>query len=350
MPPTTSQPLQTQTSRTSWSTTLWTWARRNGFVLGLFAAVIIAFLFPQPGSRDGWLHPESISNFGIALILFLQGLSMPLEKVKRGAGNWRLHVIIQSFTFVVFPIVGLALQFIEPRIWTDEPQGIQQGFLYLCVLPSTVSTSVVLTSVARGNTAAAILSAAFSNIVGVVLTPLLVSFLMQATGQSGPIGPLLLQITCLTLLPFAVGVCLRRFIQTWIDANKGWVNLISNSVILFIVYTAFCDSVNERIWDKYGVVLTVGVLLSVAVLFGIMSLLIYLTSLAAKLNRDDWIAVYFCSVKKTLAMGVPLAILIFGSRADLSLILLPIMFYHPFQLFVNGFLANRWAREAGGER
>ncbi|HEX6564356.1 MAG TPA: bile acid:sodium symporter family protein, partial [Chthoniobacterales bacterium] len=308
MAPTTSAPPETRGSPAHWSATLWTWVRRNGFVIGLFGAVIIAFLLPQPGSRNGWLHPESISNFGIALILFLQGLSMPLEKVKRGAGNWRLHVIIQVFTFVVFPIVGLGFQLIEPHIWANEPQGIQQGFLYLCVLPSTVSTSVVLTSVARGNTAAAILSAAFSNIVGVVLTPLLVSFLMQATGQSGPIGPLLLQITCLTLLPFAIGVGLRRFIQAWIDANKSWVNLISNSVILFIVYTAFCDSVNERIWDKYGIVLTVGVLLSVALLFGIMSLLIYLTSLGAKLNREDSIAVYFCSVKKTLAMGVPLAI------------------------------------------
>jgi solute carrier family 10 (sodium/bile acid cotransporter), member 7 len=346
MTPTASAP-ETRESPAPWSATVWTWVRRNGFVIGLFAAVIIAFLFPEPGSRNGWLHPDLISNFGIALILFLQGLSMPLEKVKRGAGNWRLHVIIQLFTFVVFPIVGLGFQFIEPHIWVNEPQGIQQGFLYLCVLPSTVSTSVVLTSVARGNTAAAILSAAFSNIVGVVLTPLLVSFLMQATGQSGPIGPLLLQIACLTLLPFAIGVGLRRFIQAWIDANKSWVNLISNTVILFIVYTAFCDSVNERIWDKYGVVLTVGVFLSVALLFGIMSLLIYLTSLAAKLNREDGIAVYFCSVKKTLAMGVPLAILIFGSRADLSLILLPIMFYHPFQLFVNGLLANRWAREIG---
>ena len=350
MPPLTSAPLQTPGSRTSWSATFWTWVRRNGFIIGLFAAVIIAFLFPQPGSRNGWLHPELISNFGIALILFLQGLSMPLEKVKRGAGNWRLHVIIQLFTFVVFPIVGLCFQFVEPHIWVNEPLGIQQGFLYLCVLPSTVSTSVVLTSVARGNTAAAILSAAFSNIVGVVLTPLLVSFLMQATGQSGPMGPLLVQIACLTLLPFAVGVGLRRFIQAWIDANKGWVNLISNSVILFIVYTAFCDSVSERIWDKYGIILTVRVLLSVVLLFGVMSVLIYLTSFAAKLNREDWIAVYFCSVKKTLAMGVPLAILIFGSRSDLGLILLPIMFYHPFQLFVNGLLANRWAHEGGVKR
>src|SRR6201981_1725 len=289
------------------------WIKTNGFILGLFAVVGLAFLFPNPGSRNGWMHPELVQNVGIALILFLQGVSMPLEKVRKGAGNWKLHVIIQSFTFLIFPLVGLGFSFVLQALWPSEPPAVRQGFLYLCVLPSTVSTSVVLTSVARGNTAAAILSAAFSNIAGVILTPLLVSFLMQATGQSGPIGPLLLQITCLTLLPFAVGVCLRRFIRAWIDANKGWVNLISNSVILFIVYTAFCDSVNERIWDKYGVVLTLGVLLSVAVLFGIMSLLIYLTSLAAKLNREDWIAVYFCSVKKTLAMGVPLEILVFGS-------------------------------------
>ena len=348
LPPITTEPFQTPGSRTSWAARFWNSVRRNGFVLGLFAVVIVAFIFPEPGSRRGWLHPELISNFGIALILFLQGLSMPLEKVKRGAGNWRLHVIIQLFTFVVFPLVGLGFQLVVPRVWLSEPVGIQQGFLYLCVLPSTVSTSVVLTSVAHGNTAAAILSAAFSNIVGVVLTPLLVSFFMQATGQSGPIGPLLLQITLLTLAPFAVGVALRHFIQAWIDANKSWVNLISNSVILFIVYTAFCDSVSGRIWDKYGITLTIGVLVCVAFLFGTMSLLIHLVSLAAKLNREDGIAVYFCSVKKTLAMGVPLAMLIFGSRADLSLILLPIMFYHPFQLFVNGLLANRWAGERGG--
>jgi solute carrier family 10 (sodium/bile acid cotransporter), member 7 len=321
------------------------WIRSNGFILGLFGVVILAFLFPEPGARNGWLHPDLISDFGIALILFLQGLSMPLEKVRRGAGNWRLHVIIQVFTFVIFPIVGLGFQLLLPHIWAGEPEAIKQGFLYLCVLPSTVSTSVVLTSVAGGNTAAAILSAAFSNIVGVILTPLLVSLLMHATGHSGPIGPLLIQITMLTLLPFAVGTVLRHFVRDWVDANKRWINPVSNGVILFIVYTAFCDSVIEKIWDKYGVVLTVEVFLIVVSLFVTISLLIYLTSRVARLNREDSIAVYFCSVKKTLAMGVPLAMLIFGARADLSLILLPIMFYHPFQLFVNGLLANQWGKQ-----
>jgi solute carrier family 10 (sodium/bile acid cotransporter), member 7 len=324
-----------------------TWIKTNGFILGLFAVVLLAFIFPEPAARNGWMHPELVQNVGIALILFLQGLSMPLEKVRKGAGNLKLHVIIQSFTFLIFPLVGLGFGFVLQRIWPGEPTAVRDGFLYLCVLPSTISTSVVLTSVAGGNTAAAILSAAFSNIVGVVLTPLLVSLLMHATGKtaSGSFGPLLLEITMLTLLPFAAGVGFRPFIRQRVDANKKWVNRISNTVILFFVYSAFCDSVKEKIWHEYGLLLTVQILLCVTVLFGIVSLLIYLASHLARLNREDAIACYFCSVKKTLAMGVPLAILIFGSRIDLSLILLPIMFYHPFQLFTNGILANYWAKQ-----
>jgi sodium/bile acid cotransporter 7 len=300
-----------------------TWLKTNGFILGLFGVVLLAFIFPEPAASNGWLHPALVQNIGIALILLLQGISMPLEKVA----------------------FGMILQ----KIWPGEPPTVRDGFLYLCVLPSTVSTSVVLTSVAGGNTAAAILSAAFSNIVGVILTPLLVSLLIHATGKtgSGSLGPLLLDITMLTLLPFALGAGLRPFVRHWVDANKKWVNRISNSVILFFVYSAFCDSVKERIWHEYGLLLTVQILLCVAALFGIVSLLIYLATHLARLNREDTIACYFCSVKKTLAMGVPLAILIFGARTDLSLILLPMMFYHPFQLFTNGILANHWAKQRG---
>ena len=180
------------------------------------------------------------------------------------AGCWELAAArhYPGFHFCHFSDCRSGLQFLLSHLWTNEPEAIKQGFLYLCVLPSTVSTSVVLTSVAGGNTAAAILSAAFSNIVGVILTPLLVSFLMHATGHSGPIGPLLIQITMLTLLPFTVGVVLRHFVHHWVDANKRWINRISNGVILFIVYTAFCDSVAEKIWHKYGVILTAEVFLT----------------------------------------------------------------------------------------
>jgi solute carrier family 10 (sodium/bile acid cotransporter), member 7 len=323
-----------------------TWIRGNGFVLCLFLAVGLAFVFPGPGAQGGSLHAELVNNFGIALILFLQGLSLAVEKLKSGAGNWRLHLTIQVFTFGIFPLAGLLFHALVPLLWPSEPMAIREGFLFLCVLPSTVSTSVVLTAVARGNTLGALFNAAFSNILGVFLTPLLVHFLMQKTGQTAPFGPLLLKISLLTLLPFFVGMGLRKLVLPWVETWKAWFPRLSNAVIVFIVYSAFCDSVRERIWQQYGLTMTALVLLFVALLFAGMSLLINVSCLSLRLNQEDRIAAYFCSVKKTLAMGVPLAMLIFGNRSDLPLILLPIMFYHPLQLLVNGLFANHWARRA----
>ena len=322
------------------------WVRSNGFILGMAGAVALAFLFPAAGARGGALHADLVTNFGVAVILFLQGLSLALEKIRRGAGNWRLHGVIQAFTFVVFPLAGFALDGIVPRLWPGEPEAIRFGFLYLCVLPSTISTSVVLTSVARGNTAGALFNAALSNILGVMVTPLLIHLLMKTSGQSAPFGPLLFKILLLTLVPFAAGMWLRNFVAGWVEGHKAWVNRISNAVVLFIVYSAFCDSVQERIWDLYGAALVGRLFFLVVALFTAISLSVYGVCQALRLDREDEIAAYFCSVKKTLAMGVPLAALIFGPRSDLPLILLPIMLYHPLQLLVNGILANRWARSA----
>jgi sodium/bile acid cotransporter 7 len=221
------------------------WIRANAFIAGLFCVVVLAFLFPEPGANGGWLHAESHGDWGLALIMFLPGLSMPFEKARQAAGNWRLHILIQSFTFVIFPVVGFLIQLILPLIWRGEPAVIQEGFLYLCVLPFTVSTSVVYTSVAGGNTAAAVFRAALSNILGVFLTPALVGILMQVSGRTSSFGLLFLQIILLTLVPFVVGIILRPLGYRSIDQNKNWVNRISNAVILFIVYGAFC------LWDRF---------------------------------------------------------------------------------------------------
>lgn len=322
------------------------WLRANSFLLGLLAAPALAFVLPEPAARGGWLHPELLTNAGVALILFLQGWSLPFEKVREGAANWRLHAVVQAFTFGVFPLVGLGLDALLPALWPAAPAAIRDGFLYLCVLPSTVSSSVVFTAVARGNTAGALFNAACSNVLGVLLTPVLVQLLMRTTGQTAPLGPLLLKITALTLAPFALGALARTRAAAWIDTRKAWVARLSNGTILFMVYAAFCDSVQDQVWQRHGAGVTVKAFALALGLFAFMSVLIGASCRALRLGREDFIAGYFCAVKKTLAMGVPLAVLIFGARADLSLVLLPIMFYHPIQLLVNGVLASRWGRMA----
>src|SRR5260370_32994441 len=275
---------------------------KNGFIIALLCSVALAFLFPSPGARRGWMHLDLLNNAGIALSLFLRGLAMAVERMKSGAGNWRLHLIIQSFTFLLFPVVGLAFHEITRIIWPSEPSALRDGFLYLCVLPSTVSTSVVLTSVARGNTSGAIFNAALSNILGVMFTPLLVRLLMQASGQVSSFGPLLLKITLLTLVPFVVGMGIRPLVRKWVDAGRPILNIISNGVILLIVYTAFCDSVEGRIWEHYGIGLTVKVLAGVIALFTTVSLFVWAIANAARLERGDFIPPPFCLVKKRTAM------------------------------------------------
>lgn len=249
---------------------------------------------------------------GVALILFVQGLAMAVERMKAGASNWRLHLIVQSFTFLLFPTAGLAFYEVTRTLWPSEPSALRDGFLYLCVLPSTVSTSVVLTTVARGNTPGAIFNAALSNLLGVLLTPLLVRLLMQANGQVSSFGPLLLKINLLTLVPFAAGMGIRPLVRKWVDANGRWLNLLSNAVILFIVYSAFCDPVEGRLWEHYGLGLTIKALAGVIALFTTVSLLVWATA----------------------------------NAANLGLILLPILFYHPFQLFVCGLLAIRFSNQS----
>ena len=107
-----------------------------------------------------------------------------------------------------------------------------------------------------------------------------------------------------------VGMAVRPIVREWVDAHKSWLNILSNGVILLIVYTAFCDSVEGRIWEHYGIGLTVKVLIGVIALFTSVSLFVWAVSSVARLERDDFIAALFCSIKKTLAMGVPLAQLI----------------------------------------
>ncbi|MCU0797973.1 MAG: bile acid:sodium symporter [Akkermansiaceae bacterium] len=321
--------------------------RKHGFLMGLVMAVMAGFVYPQGGGKEAWLPPVWVSQGGIALILLMQGLSLPLDEVRKGLASWKLHAVIQGFTFVVFPLAGWILDAALPALWPGIPTSLRHGFLYLCVLPSTISTSVVFTALARGNTAGALFNAALSNLAGVILTPVLVHLLMMQTmaGGGGEFGPLLGKISLLTLLPFAVGMLLRPMVREWVDGHKVWVGRISNAVILYIVYIAFCDSVTSGIWAKYGWRMMIPAVVLTCGLFGVMSLLVMAACRGLGLGRGDRIAAYFCGVKKTLAMGVPLAALIFGADADLSLILLPVMLYHPVQLLANGALAARWAAD-----
>lgn len=313
------------------------------FLLGMVAATVLAWAFPAPGAAGGWLHPELLTKFGIALIFFLHGLALSFAALKAGTLRWPLHVLVQTSTFLLFPLLGLAL---NPLLGDTVSPELKLGLFYLCALPSTVSSSVAMTAAARGNVAGAVFNATLSSLIGVFLTPLWIALVLRTSGHAQPIGPVIWDLVRWLVLPLVAGQACRPLLGAWAGRNKPLINVADRLTILLLVYTSFCDSFRQGVWSGHGPA-TLGLVLGIAlVLFTVAMTVMAFAADAFGFSREDKIAAMFCGSKKTLASGVPMAKLIFGAHPGIGLILLPIMIYHPLQLIICGFLAERWAKRA----
>lgn len=314
--------------------------RLDWFLIGMLCAVFLAWLWPSPGARGGVLHPELLTKLGVALIFFLNGLSLASDAFKAGTLRWHLHLIVQASTFLLFPLLGLAL---IALLGTHLSDPLRIGLFFLCALPSTVSSSVALTAVARGHVPAALFNATLSSLLGVFLTPLWLTAVRPA-GASGtlPIGSVIWDLIVWLILPLALGQLLRQFLGKLAARHKQQIQRVDRGTILLLIYTSFCDSFQAGIWQGHGFVsLLAAAGLCVLILAIVMSTTAFI-SRAAKLPFDERIVAIFCGSKKTLASGVPMARLMFGHDPGLSVILLPLMIYHPLQLLVCGWFASRW--------
>jgi sodium/bile acid cotransporter 7 len=309
------------------------------FLIGMVLATALAWLFPDPGASGGWLHPELLTKAGVALIFFLHGVALSFGALKAGTLRWPLHLVVQTSTFLLFPLLGLGLN----ALWSGQVSSdLQLGFFYLCALPSTVSSSVALTGAAKGNVAGALFNATLSSLLGVFLTPLWVAWLLKSGGQSQPLAPVIVDLLRWLVLPLVLGQLCRPLLATWASKNKPRINLADRATILVLVYTSFCDSFKQGIWTQHGWGTLLLVVVGAVALFAVAMTVMGFTSRALKFSREDRIAAMFCGSKKTLASGVPMARLIFGAHPAIGMILLPIMIYHPLQLVICGVLAKRW--------
>lgn len=317
---------------------------RDWFLGGMLGAVLLAALFPGVGRTGGPLHADQLANAGIFLVFFFHGVGLSAAHLKAGVARWRLHLLVQGFTFAVFPALWWVLDAAVGR-WL--PADLSLGFLYLCAVPSTISSSVAMTAVARGNVAGAIFNASLSSLLGVVLTPLLVGLLAKHTGQSLSFVDAVRKLALLLVLPLVLGQLVRPVLGAWFARVKKYTNTFDRLVILMLVYASFCDSVEAGLFTRYGPGMLATTLGGVALLLAIV---LWMTTRAARLahfDTEDEIAAVFCGSKKTLASGVPMARLLFGAHPGLGLIVLPLMFYHQLQLIVCSVLAERYAARTG---
>ncbi|HAT1131648.1 bile acid:sodium symporter family protein [Corynebacterium striatum] len=308
-------------------------------ILLIISAVVVAIIFPARGHFAEVF--DSLTNVVIALLFYLYGARLSTQEALNGLKNWRLHLTILAFTFVLYPILGLALRPLTLFISHDMYLGI----LYLTLVPSTVQSSVAFTSVAKGNIAGAIVSASASNLVGVIMTPLLVMALMGAGNGISIDSSVFVEISLLLLAPFILGQLTRKWVKDF-AASKG-TKIVDRGSITMVVYAAFSKGVVDGIWGSISIwEIVFLVVLSILM----VAFMLWLTRiLGSKLGfpRADVIAIEFCGSKKSLATGLPMASVIFASGStSLGLLILPLMIYHQVQLMICSWLAARYAGQS----
>jgi solute carrier family 10 (sodium/bile acid cotransporter), member 7 len=310
------------------------------FLLFLVATVTVAALFPARGVAV--VYVDYTVTAAVALLFFLYGARLAPGAVKAGLLHWRLQSMVFAGTFVLFPLLGIGIALLaRGHLHAD----LITGLVFMCLLPSTVQSSIAFTSIARGNVPAALCSASVSNLLGVVLTPLLVSHLTSAT-SGGLSMAAIQQIAAQLLLPFIVGQLARPLIGAWLGRHSQLTSVVDRGSVLIIVYSAFSAGMVAGIWGQLSVVsLSVLFLINLAVLTVVIVVMTY-ASRALGFSTEDEVAIVFCGSKKSMATGLPMAAILFPGHA-LGMTVLPIMLFHQIQLFVCATLARRYATQAG---
>jgi sodium/bile acid cotransporter 7 len=313
--------------------------RPDLLIILIVLGVVLALVFP---ARDGFADVmDWVVKIAIGLLFFLYGARLSTREALNGLTHWRLHLLILAFTFVVFPLVGLALMPLK-GVLGDE---LYQGILFLTLVPSTVQSSVAFTSIARGNIPGAIVSASASNLVGVFATPLLVLLLMTGTDGGMHVDTsVFVDIALQLLAPFILGQVLRNVpgVATVAGAKPtGYVDKIS---IGLVVYVAFSEGIVMGVWSSVSWVAIVGI--CVGSVIGVYAML-WLTSWTSRrlgFDYKDQVAIQFCGTKKSLASGLPIAAVLFSG--GVGLIIVPLMIFHQIQLMICSGRAATYAAKS----
>ena len=303
----------------------------------ILGVLVLALLVPVPDGVAAGL--DVVRTVAIVVLFLLYGARMPTREVVDGLRRFRLQGSMLGATYVLFPLLGLAVQLLPDAVLAPD---LRRGLLYLSVLPSTVQSSVVMTSLARGNVAGAITGATISNVLGVLLTPLLVAVLLGATGaglDGGAVGGILLQL----LLPFVVGQCVQPWVGAWLRRHGSLTRVTDRATILLVVFTSVSEAQSAGAWDD----LTVGALLLLlvvcAAMLAVMLTVTWRGSGALGLDRPDRVALLMCGSKKSAATGLPMAAVLFAPALAAS-VALPVIAFHQLQIVVTAVLARRLAR------
>lgn len=299
----------------------------------LLIATALAFALPASGDARG--TAQLVSNGAIFVLFLVNGMRIARGEIARGLANWRFFAPLFLWVFGAMPLMGWGLSHLADTIL---PPLVALGFLYLGTLPSTIQSATSYTSLAGGNVALSVVGAALINIAGVFVTAPL--FALMAGGEAADIGSeTIVRIGVILILPFLIGQAVQGWTIEWLKERKSGVAWLDRLVIGIAVYVAFSGAVEQGLGSMFGAA-GWAALIGLSVLYLVVALAGAWTAAGAlRVTREDRIAFLFAGAQKSVAIGAPLAAILFAPDVA-GFVIAPLLLYHLLQLVVAAPLAT----------
>ncbi|KAI8064380.1 SBF-like CPA transporter family-domain-containing protein [Gongronella butleri] len=346
--------------RTAWSLFVKYW-----FLLGLGLMFGLAWAFPQVGKTDGSVQAQYSVKWGAVVVIFLlSGLALDVKVMLKNIIRWRLHLTVQIINFIVLPFFAYGIVRFFIAVHANIDPIVYQGWIIALSTSTTVSSNSVMTRSAGGNDSAAVVNAAIGNILGIFISPAL----MTIFGDDSVLFPpgsargkpdythILFQLGLTVLVPLIVGQVIRYFFPDIVKklAQKLKFSIINSIALLIMVWSVVCDGVATRAFYSLSAVDIVAIIF---VDIGLYLVACAFCILVARLpwpftrwdepawlekwrfSREDAVAIMYCGATKTVSMGIPLINVLYSSTSSgvVGVLSLPLLLYHISQLFLGNF-------------
>ncbi|MCR9178945.1 MAG: bile acid:sodium symporter [Erythrobacteraceae bacterium] len=303
----------------------------------LLIATTLALLLPATG--EGHAAARHVSNGGIFVLFLVNGMRIRRSEIARGIANWRFFGPLMLFVFGGMALAGVGFAALAGTVL---PPLVALGFIYLGCLPSTIQSATSYTSLAQGNVALAVVGAALINIAGVFVSAPL--FALLGGGGAGDIGSeAIFRIGLILVLPFLIGQAVQDKVIERVAAQRARIAWLDRAVIGLAVYVAFSGAVEQGLARLFSPA-------DWAVLVALVLVLLALALGAAwsaggllGFPRGDRITFLFAGSQKSVAIGAPLAAILFPPESA-GFVIAPLLLYHLAQLVLAAPLATRLAK------
>ena len=313
------------------------------FVIAIIATIIFAYIFPSWGSYESKVPLDQIGSLGISLIFFFYGLKLSPSNLKTGLKNWKLHLLIQSATFILFPVIVLLFY---PTIARENSQTIWLSFFFLAALPSTVSSSVVMVSMAKGNIPAAIFNASISGLIGIAITPLWMGVFLTQKSTGFNLGDIYIKLLTEILIPIILGLIMQKKWGDFVARNQRFLSTFDKAIILLIIYKSFAESFEDNVFSSVNINDFLLISFAGTMLFYSVFHLIGYISKKLHFSPEDQITAQYCGTKKSLVHGTVFSKILFPAEFPVGIVLLPLMLFHALQIFIISILASKMAKKS----